>query len=312
MSHVARLLDPALVERLNQLQLEPFARSLVQGAPDGRHRAPLSGASVEFRQHRSYVPGDEPRRLDWRVLARTDRPFVREFDEETNLRCLLLLDRSGSMAYRAARGKGQGASAGKFDYARRLAAAMAYLMLAEGESVGVSTFDARPRPWLAPHRGSAQLSRVVQALERARPGGASDLVRVANECTERLDRRALVVVISDLFAPATVIRQAMARLRHDRHELLLLRVLHRDEIDFPFRHWTHLRGLEGERPRRCDAALARRTYLENFRRHDDALREVCGILRVEYATFVTDQPLADAIAAFLKRRAVTPRREAVR
>src|SRR4051794_10215103 len=141
MSHVARLLDPALVERLNLLQLGPFARSLVQGAAEGRHRAPLSGASVEFRQHRSYVPGDEPRRLDWRVLARRARPFVREFDEETNLRCLLLLDRSGSMAYRGRTGGGQGSSESKLDYARRLTAAMAYLMLAEGENVGVSTFD---------------------------------------------------------------------------------------------------------------------------------------------------------------------------
>jgi uncharacterized protein (DUF58 family) len=312
MSHVGRLLDPALVERLNQLQLGPFARSLVQGAAEGRHRAPVSGASVEFRQHRSYVPGDEPRRLDWRVLARTDRPFVREFDEETNLRCLLLLDRSGSMAYAGAGGRSRPAGAGKFHDARRLAAAMAYLMLAEGESVGLSTFDVRPQPWLAPHRGSAQLSRMVQSLERARTAGSSDLVRVTTESAERLDRRALVVIISDLFAPATLIRQALARLRHDRHELLLLRVLHRDEVEFPFRHWTHLRGLEGERPRRCDAALARKTYLDNFRRHDNALRELCGVLRVELATFVTDQPLADAIASFLKRRAATPPRAAVR
>src|SRR3954463_77894 len=133
MSHVGRLLDPALVERLNQLQLGLFARSLVPGAAAGPHRATRSGASVEFRQHRSYVPGDEPRRLDWRVLARTDRPYVREFDQETNLRAVLVLDTSGSMGYggrQEARGKRQERGT-KFQYAASVVASLAYLMLGQ-------------------------------------------------------------------------------------------------------------------------------------------------------------------------------------
>src|SRR5580700_6735046 len=134
MSFVTRYLEPTLVERLNHLQLS--ARSVVEGSITGQHRSPVKGASVEFRQHRFYTPGDEPRRLDWRVLARTDRPYIKEYDEETNLRCALILDSSGSMAY----GRNSGS---KFEYGAKLVAALAYLMLGQTESVGVALCGAR-------------------------------------------------------------------------------------------------------------------------------------------------------------------------
>src|SRR5271169_2100012 len=138
MSFVTRYLEPNLVERLNNLQLS--ARSVVEGSIIGQHRSPVKGASVEFRQHRFYTPGDEPRRLDWRVLARTDRPYIKEYDEETNLRCVLMLDASGSMAYGAANGT-------KFDYASKLVASLAYLMLGQTESVGLAIFKSRVESW---------------------------------------------------------------------------------------------------------------------------------------------------------------------
>src|SRR5438552_14435163 len=144
MAHVGRLLEPELVERLNQLQIT--ARSVVQGNTAGLHRSQLKGASVEFRQHRFYVPGDDPRRLDWRVLGRTDRPYIKEYDEETNLRCVLMLDFSGSMGY------GDGKKTGsKFDYAASLAVSLAYLMLGQTESVGLCLFQKKINSWLAPH-----------------------------------------------------------------------------------------------------------------------------------------------------------------
>src|SRR5687768_3665323 len=157
MSVVTRYLDPSLIERLNALQLS--ARSVVAGATLGQHRSPVRGASVEFRQHRAYVPGDEPRRLDWRVLARTDRPYVREYQEETNLRCMLLLDRSGSMTYVGGRRQS------KFDYAAKIVASLSYLMLNAGESVGVATCGQRVEHWLAPHAATQQLARVIDVLE---------------------------------------------------------------------------------------------------------------------------------------------------
>src|SRR5687767_845744 len=164
MSHVSRFLEPTLIEHLNQMRLG--AASVVQGGTVGLHRSPVRGASVEFRQHRFYVPGDEPRRLDWRVLARTDRPYVKEYDEETNLRSVLMLDVSASMAY------GEGTES-KFEFASRLAAALAYLMLGQTESVGVAVCGRGVEHWLAPHAGPTQLSRVLEKLEQAAPAGPS-------------------------------------------------------------------------------------------------------------------------------------------
>src|SRR4051794_34724789 len=174
MSQVGRYLEPELVEHLNHMQLS--ARSVVQGGTMGPHRSPLKGASVEFRQHRFYTPGDEPRRLDWRVLGRTDRPYIKEYDEETNLRCVLMLDESGSMAYGAEAPGGAPTAAGveagsKFEYAAKLVASLAYLMLGQTESVGLALFGGRVQQWLAPRAGTAQLSRAIDLLERAAPTG---------------------------------------------------------------------------------------------------------------------------------------------
>src|ERR1700690_4166663 len=151
MGYASRLLGAEDVERLSQLQLS--ARRVVEGTTTGLHKSPLKGSSIEFRQHRFYVPGDEPRRLDWRVLARTDRPYIKEYDEETNLRCVLMLDRSGSMAY-------GGPGAAKFDYANRLVASLAYHMLARTESVGLAVYGPTLENWVPPHAHSAQLSHV--------------------------------------------------------------------------------------------------------------------------------------------------------
>src|SRR5688500_3635905 len=296
MSVVTRYLDPSLIERLNALQLS--ARSVVAGATLGQHRSPVRGASIEFRQHRAYVPGDEPRRLDWRVLARTDRPYVREYDEETNLRCAILLDRSGSMGYSGDRSARQT----KFDYAARVAASLAYLMLGQTESVGVGTFGRRLDAWLPPHGGHAQLARVIDVLERTAPAGASDPPRAMHDLAERLGRRSLVVVVSDFFAPVAAIKTALARLRHGRHEVISLRVLDPDEIDFPFTHCLRLRGLEGEGLRLCEPALVRQQYLQKFAQHAQALHEAHRQHAAEFHLFQTSSPLDETLIAFLRHR----------
>jgi uncharacterized protein (DUF58 family) len=306
MSFVTRYLEPALVERLNHLQVS--ARSVVEGATTGAHRSPLKGASVEFRQHRFYTPGDEPRRLDWRVLGRTDRPYIKEYDEETNLRCLLMLDESGSMGYGRGKG-GAGAGAGvepgaKFDYAAKLVASLAYLMLGQTESVGLALFGGRVQQWLAPRSGTQQLSRVIDLLERAGPRGESEPGRAMQDVADRLGRRSLVIAVSDFFTPVARLREGLARLRHDRHETIVLQVLDRAEVEFPFRKWARFRGLEGERAKLLEPALVRKTYLENFRRHRHELEEGCRAVGAEFYSFVTDKPVIDSITTFLRRRAV--------
>lgn len=293
MSIVSRYLDPALIERLNHLQLS--ARSVVEGTTTGMHRSPVKGASIEFRQHRIYVPGDEPRRLDWRVLGRTDRPYIREYDEETNLRCMILLDCSGSMAYGPP-------GATKFDFARRMVASLAYLMLGRTESVGLATIGGAGRHWLVPRGGTAQLSRVIETLERAAARGPTDLPAALHRTAERLERRALVIVLSDFFCPTPPIRQGLTHLRHERHEVLALRILDRAEIEFPFRGWSRFRGLEGERPQLCEPAMARKIYLDNFNRHRARLESICMTTGTEFHDFVTDTPLIDSLTAFLHRR----------
>lgn len=297
MSVISRYLEPELVERLNTLQLS--ARSVVEGSTIGSHKSPVKGASIEFRQHRFYVPGDEPRRLDWRVLGRTDRPYIKEYDEETNLKAMLLLDCSGSMGY------GQSAKWGsKFDYAARLAVSLAYLMLGQTESVGLCLFQKKLTSWIAPHTGTGQLSRLVEAIEKVSVKGDSGVAQAIHETADRLERRALVIVISDLMVPSSLFREGLAHLRHDRHEVIALRVLDRDEIDFPFRNWTRFRGLEGERASLCEPSLVRRSYQENQKRHARELDEACRSLRAELRTFVTDKSLVDSLAAFLHHRQV--------
>lgn len=293
MSFVTRYLDPALVERLNYLQVT--ARSVVEGSITGAHRSPLKGASVEFRQHRFYTPGDEPRRLDWRVLGRTDRPYIKEYDEETNLRAVLLLDASGSMGY-------AGASEPKFEYASKLVAALAYLMLGQTESVGLGVVGPRLEQWIAPRAGSAQLSRVIDVLERATPRGESNVSRAMQETADRLGRRSLVIVVSDFFTPVADLRRGLARMRHDRHETVLLQVLDADEIEFPFKKWSRFRGLEGEHAHLCEPAMVRKNYLDNFRAHRRDLEETSRALGAAFYSFVSGKPLIESITQFLQRQ----------
>jgi uncharacterized protein (DUF58 family) len=295
MSLITRYLDPALVQRLNALQLS--ARSVVEGTTSGRYRSPVRGASIEFRQHRPYARGDEPRRLDWRILARTDRPYVKEYDEETNLRAVLMLDASGSMRYAGGRREP------KFDYAAKLVASLAYLMLGQTESVGLGVYGAKLAQWLAPRAGTAQLARVIDVLERASAEGSSDPAAAMHAVAERIGRRSLIVVVSDFFAPVAQLRSAFARLAHDRHEIIALRVLDDDEIEFPFRNWTRLNGMEGESPRLVEPALMRRSYLAAFDAHRRELAELWRRFGVEAHTFMTGGALDVSLIAFLRHRA---------
>jgi uncharacterized protein (DUF58 family) len=293
MSLVTRYLEPALVERLNHLQLS--ARTVVEGTTTGIHKSTLRGSSVEFRQHRPYVAGDEPRRLDWRVLARTNRPYVKDYDEETNLRCMILLDRSGSMAY-------GGAGKTKFDFAAKLAASLAYLMLAQTESVGLATFGTGIDRWLGPSNRTQQLSNVIEVLERSAPAGKSDLVRAVQQTADRLGRRSLIILISDVLVPAAIFSEALARLHHERHETIVLRILDRDEAEFPFRVWTRFRGMEAEPNRVVEPTLVRKKYLARFAEHRRRIENGARTISAEIHTFFTDRALADSLTAFLRRR----------
>jgi len=310
---VSRYLEPEVVQRLNALTLS--GRRVVEGAVAGIHRSPVKGASVEFRQHRAYVAGDEPRRLDWRVLARTDRPYVREYDQETNLRAVLVLDASGSMAYggrQEATGKWQ-AGEMKFQYAASVVASLAYLMLAQTESVGIAVSGTSGIDWSAPAAGTGQLARIIDVLERSTPRNETDLAKTVRDVAERVGRRSMIVVVSDFLAPVPALRTGFARLAHAKHEAIALRILHPDEVEFPFRNWCRFHGLEHEPARLVEPAMMRDNYLVAFRRHRDELEQTCRSLGVEFHTLMTDRPMVDSLIAVLKHRSEKqirdPRRE---
>lgn len=285
------------MSRFAKLQL--LARQLVEGLSSGLHRSPHKGASVTFKQHRAYVPGDELRHLDWRAFARSDRFYIKEYEQETNLHATLALDLSGSMAYR-----GQGASQSKADYARSLARGLAALLIRQQDAVGAVTFDTRIRAHVPPRSRPGHLRVLDAALEAGGVGGETSLGGMLRELGPRLGRRSMLLLISDCLDDAALLVRALAQLRQQQHEVLVLQILDRDELEFPFEGWTRFEALEaGDEHVLADPAALRRTYMENLERHRAILREGCGRHRVSLREMPTDIPAETALAGMLTERA---------
>jgi len=294
MAHVSDFLTPTELQKISNLQV--VARLVVEGFFSGLHRSPHKGFSVEFAQHRPYVQGDEIRRLDWKVFGKTDRFYVREYEEETNLRATLLLDLSGSMAYG---GKG----IAKVEYAKRLAAALGYLMLQQQDSVGLVTFDTRIRRYIPQRSGVGHLRVMLDELQGAKAGGETELAEVFQSLVPRIHRRGLLIILSDCFGEVKDLISALAHFRYARHEILLFQILDRDEVDFPFTQWTKFESLEiADRHRLIEPAQFRAAYLENLKKFQDDLTAGCRRHRIDHVRVTTDQPFAEALAQYLTRR----------
>ena len=294
MAHVSDFLTPAELQKISNLQV--VARLVVEGFFSGLHKSPHKGFSVEFAQHRQYVQGDEIRRLDWKVFGKTDRFYVREFEEETNLRATILLDLSGSMAY-------GGTATTKIEYAKRLAAALAYLMLQQRDTVGLVTFDARLRRYIPQRSGVAHLRVMLDELQSAQPGGETELATVFQGLVPRIHRRGLLIILSDCFGEVKDLISALAHFRHARHEILLFQILDRDEVEFPFQQWTKFESMEqAEHHRLIEPAQFRASYLENLARFQKELTDGCHRHRIDLVPMITDQPYSEALAAYLTRR----------
>ena len=294
MSALTSLLDPRGLARLAHLQV--LARTTVEGFCSGLHRSPHKGFSVEFREHRAYVPGDEIRYLDWKIFARRDRFYIREYEEETNVRATLLLDASGSMGY------GSGEST-KFDYAVKLAACLSYLLLRQADAVGLAAFDDKLRAYIPPRARPGHLSVLMEELARTQTGGETEPGRVLRDVAAQVHRRSLLILLSDCLGRTSDLLQGLARLRHAHHEVLILQIWDRAELEFPFRQWTRFESLEksGEH-RLLDPATLREAYLKRVAAFRDELKRGCARHRVELVPLVTDQPYADALAQFLTAR----------
>lgn len=295
-----QILSAGDVSRLSGLQL--LAKQVVEGFSSGLHRSPHKGFSVEFREHRAYVPGDDIRTIDWKLYGKTDRLYIREYEEETNVRCTILLDCSGSMKYRGSRAGGLS----KHEYAVRSAACLAWLMLQQQDSVGLVTFDTRVRRYIPPRARPRHLKHLLSELSTQQPGDETNLADVFHQIASRIHRRGLVLVISDLFGDVDQLMKALAHFRHARHEVVIFQIWDDDELDFPFRQWTQFTSLEDANRRHLvDPGQLRAAYLQKLAEYREQLGRGCSRQRVSLVPLTTSQPCADALAAWLaiRRRA---------
>jgi uncharacterized protein (DUF58 family) len=286
--------DPTSLAKYGRLTL--VARQLVEGFLTGVHKSPYKGFSAEFAEHRQYYPGDEIRHIDWRVYGKTDRYYVKEYEEETNLKAYLLVDASGSMAYR-------GRHPSKFQYAQYLAASLAYLMLHQRDAVGLVTYDSRLRQKIAPRANAKHLLRLLHTLEQTRPEGETALAPLWHELAGQFQRRGLVVILSDCFDPIGPLARALRHFRHRRHEVLLFHILAPEEIEFPFKKWTRFRNLEiRDHKLLVDPQQLRKEYLKNFQAFCQELRDQAGQMQVDYHLMRTDEPVERALGVYLTKR----------
>jgi uncharacterized protein (DUF58 family) len=289
-----RYLDPAL---LAQVGLSPLlAKVVVEGFLNGLHQSPFHGFSVEFAEHREYVPGDDPRYVDWALYARTDHYYIKRYEEETNLRGYLLLDGSGSMRF----GTGQ---ITKWDYACFLANCLAYLMVRQQDAAGLALLSERPGLFLAPRSQRSHLRQLAAACVRHRPAGTVSLPASLHAVTRKLKRRGMVVLLSDLLDEPQETLRAIKLLAAHRHDVLVFHVLDAAERDFHFPQPALFRDLETGEEMEIDPALARAAYSQEMTALQRFYREGLAALGVDYQLIDTRQSFDRALGAYLRRRA---------
>lgn len=287
-------IDPATLMRIRSLELR--ARVVVEGFWKGLHRSPHHGFSVEFSEYRQYVQGDDPRFIDWKVMARTDRVFIKKFEDETNLRCFLLVDQSRSMGYAGAEDHS------KADYAATLAATFAYFLLGQGDAVGLVTFDEKLDQFLPARNRPGQLRRLMVLLKSEQGGQGTNLAGPLKKISEMVRKRGLMMLISDLLAPIDELEVHLGYLAAAGHDLVVWQVLDRSELDFKFEQVSHFKDVESGANVYIDPVLARDRYLEKLQAHLDAVREICERSGIEYRLVTTDEPLDQVLFDFVSMR----------
>ncbi len=286
-------LNPDIVSRLDNLSLR--ARLVVEGFIIGLHRSPYHGFSVEFAEHRAYGAGDEIRHVDWKLFAKTDRYYVKQFEEETNLKSYLLVDQSRSMAF---------ASGGvsKLSYAQTLAASLSYLMLKQQDAIGLALFDSEIRHYLAPRARPSHLNTILGAMSEMQPGEETSIAPVLHQLAESIVKRGLIVLISDLFDDPDEILQGLKHFRHKRHEVIVFHILDPQELAFSFSSRTRFKDMETGQVITTEPWHIRQAYQERMERFIDTYRTRCGQQRIDYLQISTDRPLDLALSEYLLKR----------
>jgi uncharacterized protein (DUF58 family) len=288
-----RFLHPEAIKRIARLELR--ARHVVEGFLSGMHRSPYFGQSVEFLQHREYVVGDDLRHVDWKVWARQDRLVVKQFEEETNLRCTLLLDLSKSMVY----GSGP---LNKYEYACTLGCSLAYLVLRQQDAVGCVAFDEKIRASVPTRTKNNHIFALVESLANQEPRDKTDMFAVLRAVAESAPRRGLMVLVSDLLVDRPGLFKGLKLLRQRGHEVLVFHVMDDDELDFPFAGPTRFEGLELPDHLNCNPRALRDGYLAALHAYLDEIRRQCARNSCDYALVRTGDALDAALATFLSKR----------
>ena len=286
-----RWLPAETIERLGRLEFSPHGA--VDGFIAGRHRSARKGASVEFAEHR-----DDLRKLDWKLIARRQRFYVREYVDETNLRATILLDTSGSMGYR---GRLSAGGLSKLEYAQHLAASLAYVLIRQQDAVGFVAFDTRPNVIMSPKAQPAQLRRILMEVDRVRPGGETDAAAVLHEVAERVPRRSVVFVLSDLFGDPDAIVNALHHFRFRYDEVVVLQVMAGEELEFPFAEMLRFEDAETGAFMNVDALALRNEYVDRVNDFLARLRRGSGEMRIVHELLDTRVPCAEALCDLLVR-----------
>lgn len=288
-----RFLHPESIQRISRLELR--ARHIVEGFLSGMHRSPYFGQSVEFLQHREYAPGDDLRHVDWKVWARQDRIYVKEYEADTNLRCSLLVDVSNSMRY------GSGPLS-KYEYACTLATSLAYLILKQNDAVGCISFDEHIRRQVPIRSKRNHLQSVIDSLDQSEPAEKTDMYAILRNVAEALPRRGMMILLSDLLADPPGTLRGLRLLKQRGHDVLVLHVMDDDELDFPFSGPTRFEGLESLEYLNCNPRALREGYLEAMNAFLEETRRGCAHNSVDYALIRASQPMDAALATFLSSR----------
>ncbi len=287
------LLNAATIARIGGMDVR--ARTVVEGFVSGLHKSPYKGFSVEFAEHRQYMPGDPLKAVDWKVYGKSDRFYVKEFEEETNLRAYLVLDGSASMGFTTG-------EVSKFDYARYLAAALSYLMLRQQDSVGVLLFDEEIRRFIPPRSAGKHLHVILSELERARPAAATQLAKTLHRLADRVRRRGLVILMSDLFDDPDAVLFALKHFRHKKNEVIVFHVLDAAERTFDFRREAVFRDLETDEEMLVRPWELRPEYVRSVKRWTGRYRRACREIGVDYVPMNTETPFDTALLAYLHKR----------
>jgi uncharacterized protein (DUF58 family) len=289
-------LDPSALAAIGDLEL--VSRRVVDGTISGLHRSPFHGYSAEFSQYRHYRPGDDLKYVDWKLFARTDRLYTKQFRETTNLVCQIALDASASMDYAG------GGAVTKFQYARLLAGALAHLVSRQGDAVGLVAYADAIKQYLPSRGGHVHLRSVLLSLSRAEPAGTTDGAAALARTIDLLKRRGLLVVISDLYDERDLVERALMRAARIGHELVVFHVLTRDEVELPFRDDVELEDPETGYLVPANGASAVRPYREAISAFLERWRTRCATYGIDYVRLFTDTPLETGLRAYLRRRAV--------